>query len=77
VATRFIQDLVISSGKYGESLQDPYQIRQGSGTETSKIFPKDFISILFELYPAQNSMKHQIVWYKNDRRNILQKVLIL
>jgi hypothetical protein len=40
VATRFFQDLRVFSGKNGESLQDPYQIRQGAGTETSKIFPR-------------------------------------
>ena len=40
VATRFFQELVVSSGKKSESLQDPDHIWQGSCAETSKIFPR-------------------------------------
>jgi hypothetical protein len=43
VATHFFQDFVVSSGKKSESLQDPDHILQGSGAETSKIFPRENI----------------------------------
>ena len=40
VGTRFFQESVVSSGKSSISLKDPDKIREGSGTETSKIFTR-------------------------------------
>jgi hypothetical protein len=41
VATHFFQDLAVSLGKKGESLQDPSWIWQRSATEISKNLPRD------------------------------------
>jgi hypothetical protein len=41
VASHIFQDLGVSSGKKGKSLPDPCLIWQGSGTEVSRIFPRD------------------------------------
>jgi hypothetical protein len=49
VATRLFQDLVVSSGNNSQSLQDPGHICQGSGTETSKIFPRAVTLIVYAL----------------------------
>ncbi len=43
MATHFFQDLVVSLGKKGESLQDPSWIWQRSATEISKNLPRDIL----------------------------------
>ena len=40
MATRFFQESVVSSGKSSIPLKDPDKIREGSGTEISKIFTR-------------------------------------
>jgi hypothetical protein len=72
VATRFFQDLVVSSGKKCISLQDPDQIFQRSGAETSKIFPR----VVFYLIFREKRCFEKIVKISLSDEKILKKIFL-